>query len=195
MRWTVRLPSYAHCRAIRRPFLPLFLTDCAQSIQILHQESGPTIHTYGHNVHCTQGVVHTQSHTCFSKGGFLEVFKGHCFICRPSDSSALEDDGIETRTVATLALAVRRSNHSARCLDLIHSTVDLVHTRLHRIRTRLDLIHKLGLDLIRTRIDIIHTQLDLIHTRLGLINTKLDLIHHSARCLDLIHTRLDLIHN
>ncbi len=33
----------------------------------------------------------------------------HCFICRPS-----EDAGIEPRTIATTALTVRRSNHSAK---------------------------------------------------------------------------------
>ncbi len=38
----------------------------------------------------------------------------HCFICRPSESTVPEDAGIEPRTVATTALAVRRSNHSAR---------------------------------------------------------------------------------
>jgi hypothetical protein len=38
----------------------------------------------------------------------------HCLICRPSDSIASEDVGIESRTVATLALTARRSNHSAR---------------------------------------------------------------------------------
>jgi hypothetical protein len=38
----------------------------------------------------------------------------HCFICRPSDSTVSEDAGIDPRTVATSALAVRRSNHSAR---------------------------------------------------------------------------------
>ncbi len=32
----------------------------------------------------------------------------HCFICRPSDSTVSEDAGIEPRTVATFALAVRR---------------------------------------------------------------------------------------
>jgi hypothetical protein len=37
----------------------------------------------------------------------------HCFICRPSDSTVSEDAGIEPRTVASSALAVRRSNHSA----------------------------------------------------------------------------------
>jgi hypothetical protein len=35
----------------------------------------------------------------------------HCFICRPSDSTVSEDAVIEPRTVPTLALAVRRSNH------------------------------------------------------------------------------------
>jgi hypothetical protein len=35
----------------------------------------------------------------------------HCFICRPSDSTVPTDAGIEPRTVATGALAVRRSNH------------------------------------------------------------------------------------
>ncbi len=38
----------------------------------------------------------------------------HCFICSPSDFTMSEDAGIEPRTVATTALAVRRSNHSAR---------------------------------------------------------------------------------
>jgi hypothetical protein len=64
----------------------------------------------------------------------------HCFICRPSDVS--ENAGIEPRTVATTALAVRRSNHSARshpqsarshpysAIDLILSRLDLILTRL-----------------------------------------------------------------
>ncbi len=52
------------------------------------------------------------------KGGFFGFFLflydiQHCFICRPSDSTASEDAGIEPRTVATTALTVRRSNHSA----------------------------------------------------------------------------------
>jgi hypothetical protein len=42
-------------------------------------------------------------------------FIQHCFICRPSDSTVLEKAaGKEPRTVATFALAVRRSNHLAR---------------------------------------------------------------------------------
>ncbi len=56
---------------------------------------------------------------------FLNIFLGdfflfssyniqHCFICRPSDSTVPKDAGIEPKTVATGALAVRRSK-----LDLI----------------------------------------------------------------------------
>ncbi len=52
-------------------------------------------------------------------GGFLHFFLflydiQHCFIWHPSDSTVSEDAGIEPRTIATTALAVRRSNHSAR---------------------------------------------------------------------------------
>ncbi len=43
---------------------------------------------------------------------FFMCFIQHCFICRPSDSAVSEDAGIEPRTVLTMPLAVRRSNHS-----------------------------------------------------------------------------------
>ncbi len=46
----------------------------------------------------------------------------HCFIRHPSDSTVSEDAGIEHRTVATLALAVRRSNNSARSYLLGYSS-------------------------------------------------------------------------
>ncbi len=54
----------------------------------------------------------------FSKGffdvfSFFMYFFQHCFICRPSDSTPTEDDGIESRTVATLALTAIRSDHSS----------------------------------------------------------------------------------
>ncbi len=42
---------------------------------------------------------------------FLSYYIQHCFICRPSDSTVPTDAGIEPRTVATGALAVRPSNH------------------------------------------------------------------------------------
>ncbi len=59
---------------------------------------------------------------CFFEGGFLLVkrdtfcgnFYVQYFICCHSDYTVSEDAGIEPGTVATLALAVRRSNHSAR---------------------------------------------------------------------------------
>ncbi len=47
--------------------------------------------------------------------GFFIIFSSyyiqHYFICRPSDSIVPTDAGIEPRTVATGALAARRSNH------------------------------------------------------------------------------------
>ncbi len=52
-----------------------------------------------------------------NKGGFLDFldfFVPYSTLCR---STVPEDAGIETRTVATSALAVRRSNKS---VDLIH---------------------------------------------------------------------------
>jgi hypothetical protein len=44
----------------------------------------------------------------------FQYFIQHCFICCGSYSAVSEDAGIEPRAFATSALAVRRSNHSAR---------------------------------------------------------------------------------
>jgi hypothetical protein len=44
--------------------------------------------------------------------GFFMYDIQNCFICHPSDSTVSGDAGIEPRTVATTALAVRRSNYS-----------------------------------------------------------------------------------
>ncbi len=52
------------------------------------------------------------------KGNFVLFFDQHCLICLPLDSNVSADAGIEPRTVATLALAVRRFNLSD--IDLIH---------------------------------------------------------------------------
>jgi hypothetical protein len=38
-------------------------------------------------------------------------FIQHCFICHPSDSTVLEDAGIELRTVARFAFVVTRFNY------------------------------------------------------------------------------------
>ena len=45
---------------------------------------------------------------------FLKYLIQHSFVCYNSDSAVSEDAGIEPRTVETLALTARRSNHSAR---------------------------------------------------------------------------------
>jgi hypothetical protein len=54
----------------------------------------------------------------FSKGGFFVLFfyvlYSTLFNSGPSDSTVSEDAGIEAKTVATTAMNVRRSNHSAR---------------------------------------------------------------------------------
>jgi hypothetical protein len=52
---------------------------------------------------------------------FMYVIQ-HYFICRPSDSTETEDAGIEPRIVATLALTVKRSYHSARSHPLFGYT-------------------------------------------------------------------------
>jgi hypothetical protein len=59
----------------------------------------------------------------------------HCFIGRPSDSTVSVDAGIEPGTVATLASAVRRSNHAARshpyfyCLSILFFNQQLHFSR------------------------------------------------------------------
>ncbi len=63
---------------------------------------------------------------------FLDFFMcdiQYCFICRPSDSIVSEDARIEPRTVATTALAVRRSNHSASSHP--QTRMDLIHQRIN----------------------------------------------------------------
>jgi hypothetical protein len=63
---------------------------------------------------CPLDVTFLRRHV---KGFFIFYFRyviQHCFIFRPSDSTLSEDAAIEPRTVATLALTARRSNHSAK---------------------------------------------------------------------------------
>ncbi len=64
--------------------------------------------------------------------GFFSFYERYPSLhnLRPSDSTVLEDAGIEARTVATLALTARRSNHAARSQPLL----DIIHTRLDLIR-------------------------------------------------------------
>ncbi len=61
---------------------------------------------------------------------FFPYYIQHCFICRPSDSTVPTDAGIEPRTVATGALAVRRSNHYARSHPRM---LDLIRKLLYRV--------------------------------------------------------------
>jgi hypothetical protein len=61
----------------------------------------------------TVDIEHNMNDT-FLWGGifsFCSYNIQHCFICRPPDSTVPTDAGIEPRTVASGALAVRRSNH------------------------------------------------------------------------------------
>jgi hypothetical protein len=58
-------------------------------------------------------------------------------------------------TVATLALAIGRSNFLARSHPL-SATVDLVHSQLDLVYFQLDLVH--------FQLDLVHFQLDLVHS-------------------------------
>jgi hypothetical protein len=62
---------------------------------------------------CSLGGQAAFEDVVFSHGIVKVYIILHCFICRPSDSTVLEDAGIEPRTIATLALTARRSNHLA----------------------------------------------------------------------------------
>ncbi len=68
----------------------------------------------------------SMAHTLKMQNGeslfFLYIRYGihHCFICRPSDSTVLEDAGIEPRTDATSAWTIRRTKTTR--LDLIHES-------------------------------------------------------------------------
>ncbi len=157
-------------------------------------------------------------------GGFLNFlmyFIQHCIIYRPSDSTLCRRmQGSSPGLLRLLALAVRRSNYSARShprLGYISSTsrLDLIHvcTRSHphlgqiSSTSRLDLIHvwtrshpHLGQISSTSRLDLIHNSAR-SHPQLGQISSTsgLDLIHISARShprLGQISStdRLDLIH-
>ncbi len=84
----------------------------------------------------------------------MYVLFQHCFICRSSDSTVSPDAGIEPRTVATLALDVRRSSHLATShplLGYISSTA-----RLHLIHCSATSHPLLGYISSTTRLHLIH---------------------------------------
>ncbi len=97
--------------------------------------------------HTHRATIYISSISTYSKASvfcFLYLFMyiiQQCFICCPLGFHALpEDAGIEPRTVATLALPARRSNHSARSHPL--ARLDLIHyssARSHPL-ARLDLL-------------------------------------------------------
>jgi hypothetical protein len=67
----------------------------------------------------------------------------HCFICRPSDSTVPTDAGIEPRTVATCALAVRRSvrlGYISSALGYISSALGYISSALGYISSALGYI-------------------------------------------------------
>ncbi len=70
-------------------------------------------------------VFVTTSFNCIRCKTFprLSLLGEHCFICRFSDFIVSEDAETEPRTVATLALTARRSNHSAKS----HPSADLLY--------------------------------------------------------------------
>ncbi len=137
----------------------------------------------------------------------------HCFTCRPSDSTVSEDAGIEPRTVATLALTARRSNHLARShphgqvssngqiypkgqisstrLDLIHEATS--HPQGQISSMRLDLIHKARGQISSTRL-LIHKARS--YPRGQISSTRLDLVNETRSHShgQISSTRLDLIH-
>jgi hypothetical protein len=65
---------------------------------------------------CWFAICRLQITVFLSNSAYHIYLIHHCFICRLSDLTVSEDAGIEPRTVATLALAVRdlSYNHSAR---------------------------------------------------------------------------------
>jgi hypothetical protein len=62
--------------------------------------------------YCDPSTKFVEKNFFWGEGGFFILYRTqHCFICRLSDSAVPTDAGIEPRTVATAALAVRRSKH------------------------------------------------------------------------------------
>ncbi len=83
------------------------------------------------------------------------------------------------RTVATSALEVTRSNHSARSHPISarsHPLSARSHPLSARSHPHSARSHPHSVSLIHTRLDFIHSWLDLIHTRLDLIFFEFDII-------------------
>jgi hypothetical protein len=118
--------------------------------------------------------------TGITRGTFWILFYilySTCFICRPSDSTVLEDAGIEPRTGVSCDFGIGKSDAQTTRLDLIHNSA-----RSHPLSPR---SHPPRLDLIHLSRSHPH-RLDLIHNRLDLIPNRLDLVH-SARSHPQLH--------
>ncbi len=99
------------CRC-RTNFFPAF----RHSVIYLWQKMSPG---FPHHLIVQQEAPQWVAVNRIDKGGFFQLFLfmyiiQDCVICRPSDSTVSEDAGIEPRTVATLALTARCSNHLAK---------------------------------------------------------------------------------
>ncbi len=133
----------------------------AVSVQVLADEMLELLHSLVVGEQAVPLVYLNRWRHILKQADFLDyfyvctLFKRHCFICRPSHSTVSEDAGIESRTAATSALAVRRSSHSATSyptfgyISSTNSATSYPHTQLHLIhnsatshpQTRLHLIH------------------------------------------------------
>jgi hypothetical protein len=104
-------------------------------------------------------------------------FIQHCFICRPSDSTVSENAGIKPRTVATSALAVRRSSHSATSspLGYISSPLGYISSPLGYISSPLGYISS-PLRYISSPLGYISSPLGYISSPLGYIPSPLGYI-------------------
>jgi hypothetical protein len=103
---------------LEKPLMSLFRTEWRQRGYELSKSSDVKGGWGGVQLPLNTFKVNFETHRLlFFKyffGGFFLFFSyyiQHCLICRPSDSTVPTDAGIEPRTVATGALAVRRSNH------------------------------------------------------------------------------------
>ncbi len=110
--------KYVHCIGtnhynVLRPCRPLqYASSCSWSFNENREKSSDLTKCW---VFLNKGIF----------SFFMSVIQ-HCFICHRSDLNVSEDAGIKPRTVATSALAVRRS---------ITTWLDLIQTRYFYIGT------------------------------------------------------------
>jgi hypothetical protein len=116
--------------------------------------------------------------------GFLKILYSTLLNVPPFRFHCVRGCGIKPRTIATFALAVRRSNQSARSHPYSarshpKARPDLIHSRPDLIRIRPDLIKKLGQISTTTRPDLIQ-KLGQISSTLG--SSKVSQISSKDEC-------------